>query len=204
MFQSLWLVISYGSLLILLIPSTGIGFISAAAMLVLGIAWMAYKKVLRVAFWKHKSYPLLGCTVFAAAVAGVAFYKQMFISYKMNVLAAMLHMSVETILLPSCLVLSLLSTYFIYAALQATARKLSGITWQNSLAGGLIACALASLITVMLSQVMIETKIISMDVVNLLFGGLIVLAAISFLYCLLGGSWLPLPSDRAFSCSSPP
>ncbi len=186
MFQSLWLVISYGSLLILLIPSTGIGFISAAVMLVLGIAWMAYKKVLRVAFWKHKSYPLLGCTVFLAASIGLSFYKQLSSSGRMHTMASMLHISVMTILLPSCLVLSLLSTYFIYAALQATARTLSGITRQNALAGGLIACALASLITVMLSQVMIETKIISMDVVNLLFGGLIVLAVISFLYCLLG------------------
>lgn len=186
MFQSLWLVISYGSLLILLIPSTGLGFISAAVMLALGIAWMVYKKVLKVAFWKHRSYPLLGCTVFAATVAGIAFYKQMLISYKMNVLAAMLHMSVETILLPSCLVLSVLSTYFIYTALQAIARTLSGADRQNNFAGTLIASALASVITVMLSQVMIGTKIISMDVVNLLFGSLIVLAVISFLYGLLG------------------
>lgn len=186
MFQTLLIAVSYGALLLLLMPMARIGLLYAAAMFALGFGLMLYKKVLKVAFWKHMSYTLAGYAVFLATLAALGFYGRWLSSYRMNVIATMLHIPLETFLLIVAFALALLSTYFIYVLLHMINRKLSGIIRPINFFGCLIIVFLMSVITVILSQVMIEVGILSMGISNFAKGVLIVSAVILLLYGLFG------------------
>ena len=182
MFHLLFIIVSYGALLVLLMPATGVGIIAAAAALAVGICLIVYRKVHRIAFWKNKQYHLIPVTVLIAAALGLRFFYRWLPMYKMQAIAAMLHIPVGRMLLIGSLILSGFSVYFLYAALQ----KLSDTNPRNALVKNLVFCMAASAVTVILAQVMVDAEALSMGYLNFIWGVLIVSVAILFIYCLLG------------------
>lgn len=186
MFQLLSIIISYVSLLLLIMPATGNGIILISVMFVLGLGLMVHKKIYKVAFWKSKQYALIPVAIFVVAFLGLKFYNRRLFSPKLQLIATMLHMPIETLLLIGSLMLSVLSIYFIYAGLQILIKILFDTNHQNNLARSLIFCLIAAVITVILAQVMIGVKVLSMGYLKFMWGTLIVSVAILLLYCLLG------------------
>lgn len=186
MFPLILLIISYGSLLVLLMPATGIGIISTAVMLVAGFALIFYKKAYKIAFWKDKQYYIIPVAMFAAAHCGLMFYNRWLPSSKMQAIATMIQMPIETFLLIGAVVLSVLSVYFIYAVLQTIIKKLSDADEKNDFARSILASVIAAVTTVILTQIMIDAEVLSMGYGKFIWAILIVLAVILFLFCVFG------------------
>lgn len=179
-------IVSYGSLLLLLMPSTATGILAAAIALFLGIAWIIRKQLHKIAFWETKRYPLIFCSIFSSAVLGYRFNDLWLTSSKLQHLAAALHIPFEPMILVGTLVVSILAVYVIYAILQTLEKKSGNTNPKKDFAGKLLCCVAASIVTVCLAQCMIDTKALCMGFLNFFFGVLIVLAVILFFYCLFG------------------
>ena len=180
MFLLLLLVLSYGSLLILLMPATGIGILSAAIAFVFGLGFMIFKKVHQICFWKHKQYRLFLISALIVPYFGLLFYNRWLPSSKMQAIASIFCISIETFLLIASLALSIASAYFICLVLQITRNM------QNSFAKNLICSLFAAVITVIAAQIMINIPAFSMGCLKFLLGVMIVSTAILFTFCLLG------------------
>ena len=76
MFQKLLIIVSYGAFLLLLMPATFAGFISATVLFVLGAGLAIYKKANRTALFKERHYLCLAAAVVLAAYSGRVFYTQ--------------------------------------------------------------------------------------------------------------------------------
>ncbi len=186
MFQLLLITISYGALLLLLMPTTVAGIISTAIIFVLGLSLMVYKKVHKITFWECKQYILIPFSIFVGASLGLTFYSRCLTSPKTQMIATLLHMSTKTTLLIGSVLLAVLSVYFIYAGLQMIIKKDTATHQKSDLVRMAISCIIAAPTTVALSQFMIDIKVFSMGYLKFCVGALIVLVAILFLYCLLG------------------
>lgn len=186
MLQLLFFIISYGSLLVLLMPATITGLISTGVMLIIGCGLIVYKRVHKAAFLKEKHYYIIPIATIVAAHSGLIFYNRWHTSSKMQAIATLIHMSIETMLLIGAFVLSVLSVYFICAGLQALNMKLSGTDGKRDFVRIIFSCVIASISTVILAQVMVNAEPLSMGLRNFLWAVLIVLATILFLFCLLG------------------
>ena len=186
MFHLLLILISYGSMLLLLMPATGVGAIAAAVMLAIGIAWIIHKKVYQRAFWKSRQYFLVLVVIFAAAYLGLAFYDRWLTSRELQVIAAVLGIPLKTTLLIAAGLLGTLSIPFLCTGIQNITQKHFGANQENSFIGSLLSCLLVSVVTVMLAQVMIDVPVLSMGESNFSWGILIVAAVILFFYCLFG------------------
>ena len=186
MLHLLFIIFSYGALLLLLMPATGAGIVSTAAALAIGICLIVCKKAHKNSFWKNKQYFLIPVAILVVATFGLLFYNRWLPSSKMKAIATMLHMSIEMLLLIGSAILSGLSFYFLYAVLQTIVKKIPDTNPQNDFAKNIVFCIFASVVTVILAQIMIGTKALSMGYLNFMWGVLIVSAVILFLYCLLG------------------
>lgn len=180
MFQLLSLIISYGALLLLLMPPTGAGIVSATVIFVIGICVMVYKKAHRLTFWKNRRYSLLFAVMLTVLWFGLVFYNRWLPSSKMQAIATILHMSIETMLLMGALMLSTLSIYFVYTGLQIISHH------PNNFGKNILLSIFAAVVTAIIAQVMINTPIFSMGIWRFAWGGLTVSVAILFLYCLFG------------------
>lgn len=181
-----FLIISYGALLLLLMPATGTGVVLTAVMLSLGIGLIVYKKIHKVAFCKNKLYYLILGAVLICTSFGHSFYNRWLPSSKMQMIADMFRMPIEMMLLIGSLILSGLSVYVLYVILQTIIKIVYDTNPQNSFVINLVSCIVASVLTVILAQVMVDTKVLSMGFWKFVWGVLIVLVAILFMYCLLG------------------
>lgn len=187
MFHLLFIIISYGAFLLLLMPATGVGIVSTAAVLAIGICLIVYRKAHKVAFRKNKQYFLIPVAVIlVAATFGLSFYNRWLPSSKMQAIATMLRMPIEMLLLIGSVMLSGLSVYFLYAALQTIVKKLSDTDLQNDFARSMVSCICVSVVTVILAQIMVDTEVLSMGYLNFMWGVLIVSVVILFMYCLFG------------------
>ena len=182
----LLLIISYGALLLLLMPATGMGIISTAVMLAIGIGLIVCKKFHKEAFRKHTQFFLIPVALLVAATFGRVFYNRWLPSSKMLAIATMLHIPVELMLLTGSLILSGLSVCFLFVLLQMIVKKVSDTSPQNDLVKNLLFCIVASMVTVILAQVMVDTEAFSMGYLKFLWGTLIVSVVILFIYCLTG------------------
>ena len=202
MFQILFIAISYGALLLLLMPATGVGVIATAVLFAFGLGLLVFhfKKVFDS---KNRNKFLAFATVLIVANSGRIFYIRWLHSSKIQAIASVLHVPVEVMLFIGALTLSVLSAYFVYAGLGMLAKKLfyrmeqhsgfvavvnklSGIDWSNNLFLNLVYCLIAAVITVILAQGMLGLGYLSMGRTNFRWGILIVLAVILFLYSLFG------------------
>ncbi len=186
MLSLLFVIISYGSLLLLLMPSTKTGVIGTAALFVLGLGFILYKKAYKIAFWKGKKNYSLPAAVGYAAFLGWHFYHWWLPSSKMHALAAALHLAAETMLLIGASVLSLLSVYFIFAVFQAINKKISGADEESNYAKSIFSCVFAAVVTVALAQIMANCYALSMGHVKYFLSVLFVLAIILLLFSLMG------------------
>lgn len=186
MFQLLLLIISFGSLLLLLMPASVHGIISAAAVFALGAGLIVRNKFYRGFLRINKRYSLILVAVSIVAGLGVFFYNRWLPSSKMQAIATLLHMSIETMLLIGSFVLAVLAFYFTYSILQTIIEAICSSIPQNSFAIGILFSLVASVITVILAQVMIGAEALSMGYLNFMWGVLIVSVVILFLYCLIG------------------
>lgn len=179
MFELLLLVISYGAMLLLLMPPTGAGVISAAVMFALGVGLMICKKSHRICFWKSKQYYLIPSAALIVMCMAPFFYIRWLPSSKMQAIASIFHMTIEAMLIVGAILLAVLSIYFVYSALQMIAS-------QSAFKRNVICSIIASVVTVILAQIMINVPILSMGCLNFMWGVLIVASVILLLYCLLG------------------
>ena len=209
MFQLLLIIISYGALLLLLMPPTGIGIISSALIFLFGAGLMIFVKPNIVNLIKRKSYFLtfILISILIAASLGVDFYHRWLASSKIKAIASMLHLSNETILLTGTFVLAICSLIFIYTIIQILfkkpceiihtlikktctiirifIKKVTSAINKNPFARDLVFCLIAATVTVMLAQIMIDMEVLSMGYVKFFVGVLIVSVLILFLYSLL-------------------
>lgn len=186
MFQLLLNIISYGALLLLLMPPTDVGIISTAVVLIIGIGVIIWRKAYRVAPWENKQYYLISIALVIAATLGLSFYNRWLPSSKVQGIAAVLHMPVKMFLLIGSLVLAGLSLYALYAALQAIVKRLSDTDPLNDFSRSIVSCIFASVVTVILAQIMVDTEALSMGYFRFAWGILIVSVAILFMNCLFG------------------
>lgn len=133
MFNLLLIIISYGSLLVLLMPATGTGIMLTAVIFALGIVLIVLEKdriAVRKPTKKNKLHRLVFFSFFVAVYLGMLFYQrwmfhQWFSSYVVQMkIENILHMSLSTAMLICSSTLSCISTYFIYICLQITTSQL--------------------------------------------------------------------------------
>lgn len=184
MFGLLLIIISYGALLLLLLPPTITGLIAAVVLFSLGMGLMVYKKVHKIAFWKSRQFLLIPVAIFIVTQIKPPFYDLWLYSSKMQAVAALVHMPVEKLVSIGLSILSVLSVYIIYAALQGIIKLLSYTKQENDFVRSLIFCPVAAIITVMQSQTMIGMEAFSMGYPKFWWSVLIVGAVILLLYCL--------------------
>lgn len=196
MLHLLFIIISYAAMLLLLMPPTASGIISTAVMLALGIALIAYKKIHKNtflhAFHRNRRFFHILIAAGIAALSGITFYNRWLLSSKIRSIASAFHLSVETLLLIASLTLSAFSVYFLYALLQIIAKQLSDIKPQSRFAIILKPCIVASVVTVLLAQLMIGAEAFYMGYFHFAWNVLIVSAVILFVYALLGRSILSI------------
>lgn len=185
MLQLLLAIVSYGSLLLLLMPPTGAGIISTAVVLVIGICLIVCGRAYIVAPWKNKQFYLIPVAIIIAVILGLNFYNRWLPSSKIQSIAAMLHMPVKILLLIGLTMLSGLAVWCIYAALQMIVRKLADTDPQADFTGSIGTGIFAAIVTVILAQTMIDMEALSMGYLNFAWGVLIVSTAILVMYCLL-------------------
>lgn len=185
MLHLLLLIISYGSFLLLIMPTTVAGIVSTVVLLALGIGLMVYKKVHQICFWKSKHYLLIAVTILIAGYFRPTFYIRWLFSSKMQAIATLLHMSVQTMLTIGSYTLAVLSVYFIYAGLQLIHGKLSDTDPRNNFKRSMLTCILAAAVTVALAQLMIDTDVIGMGCFKFAAATLIIFTVIALLLSLL-------------------
>ncbi len=169
-----------------MMPATITGFISIAVTLALGIGLIVYKRVHKVAFWKSIRYFRISIIILVVAYLGMCFYDRWSLSSKIQAIATMLHTTNEIILLIVTIIFSVLSIYFFDIGLQIVAKIIFDINPKNIFLKSLLSCLFASVIMVILANIMAGVEAFSMGGLNFIWGVLIVLAVILFLYCLLG------------------
>ena len=179
-------IISYGALLLLLTPPTGMGLVLTIMIFIFGVILEIKMKVFIRADRQKTSYLLIPVSLLIAASLGSFFYLHWFPSSKVQFIANSVHLQTETLLLIVSSVLAALSLYFIYSGLQKLTEKLFDSKQHNKLAENILCCVIASVITVALSQDMINAGLISVGFPDLLFGISVVLVIILTLYCLFG------------------
>ncbi|MBR0381860.1 MAG: LTA synthase family protein [Eubacterium sp.] len=182
MIHLLFLMISFGALLIILMPSTFSGIICSFAIFVLGVGLIIIKKVHRTVYWKNKQYLFLPITI-VNAYLGFIFYNRWLPSGKIRSIAGRIHLPAETMLLVISLVFSLLSVYFLFAGVQILSEKISQ---SSHFTKDMVSCFISSFVTVSLAQIMIGVGPLSMGWLKLFWGFLIVSLSILLLYCIFG------------------
>lgn len=180
MFRLLLLIISYGALVLLLMPATGAGMIGAAVFFTLGVCVMVYKKVHKATHEKRKQYGLVLAAALTVLWFGLTFYNRWLPSSKMQAIASMLHMSIEAMLLMGSLMLTALSVYIVYSGLLTISNQ------PNNFRKNIMLSILAAVVMVITAQVMINIPIFSMGIWRFTWGVLTVALAILVLYCLFG------------------
>lgn len=186
MLPLLFIIISYGALLLLLMPPTGVGIIATAVVLMIGIGVIIWRKAYRVVPRKNKQYYLIPVVLILAATMGLCFYNRWLPSSKVQGIASVLHIPVKMFLLIGSLVLAGLSLYVLYAALQAIVKRLPDANPLDDFSSSIVSCILASVVTVILAQVMVDTDVRSMGYFHFVWGILIVSVAILLMNCLFG------------------
>lgn len=176
MFHLFSIIISYGSFLLLIMPTSRLGTISAAVALILGIYLIIHKGIYKISFLTPMLPFLAATAIFFAGFLAPGFYQRRSCSSALYVLGNILHIPFDSALLLCTLTLAALSAYILYIALYAI--------WHN-FSKNLIPCIVASMFTVISAQWMLSIPILSMGYWNFFLGTLIVFTVILLLYCLL-------------------
>lgn len=188
MIQILLTIFSYGALLLFLMYPTIESVISTAIIFALVLVLIICKKGQKVAFEKrrHELYFLIPASILIAVRLGVNFYNRWIASSKLKTIADVFHMPVEIMLLIGSLTLSVMALYAVYAGLQIITKEITGTHHQSIFVRDLKYSLIFAIMTVILSQMMVDAEILLMGYLNFMCGVLTVSAVIVILYCLIG------------------
>jgi len=184
MFSLFFLIVSYGTFLLLLMPATTQGIIFTAAAFVIGTILLVLKKPHKSTFQKKSSYFLI--SILSVIACGLAFYNRWLPSSKMQAIASICHMSIRGMLVLLTLIFSVLSIYFLYTLLQIIAKKTLEYYPKNYFERGVVFSVVVAIVTVILAQIMIDVAVLSMGYFRFFWGVLVVSVVILLLFCLLG------------------
>lgn len=182
--QKAMTILSYMSLLLLIMPSTLSGVISVMILFAIGLALMVLKN-LWPEYNKNSKYYVLAAVVFVTYL-GCRFYNQWLTSSKVGALSAALRISPAVPIIVAAVCLSLAAVYFLVNLLQRITKALTTANEKRFFQVDLLRCLIAAIITVFLSQIMVEVDIFSMGLPKLFGGILIVFTVILTLYGLTG------------------
>lgn len=177
MLHLLFITLSYASFLPLVMPSLRLGVLA----FVFGVCLTIALKLYKIPFWKEKIYPLIPVSVFLAGFLAIGFYQRQSSVATLETLGNLFHLSFETMLMLSSLMLALLAVYFIYALLQMIYLH---IHLPYPVLISLLCCVVVSAFTVMAGQVMLSLPALCMGYWHFFWGVLIVSIVILLLYCL--------------------
>ena len=185
--ELLFLIISYGAFLLLLLKASKTVLMFIVAVFILGSILIINKKYCaRRSSEKNKRYFLIPVAILLDAYFGSFFYKTWLLYPKMQVIANILHMSSSTILMIVAIALTISATYCTYLFLRTIFNYLCDSGSQNSLFRSVLSCVIASAVTVILSQVMIGVEVLLMGFFNFTVSVLIISVIILVIFCLIG------------------
>lgn len=177
-------IISFGCLLVLILPSTKEGMFFTAGMGVVGVVWILIRKV---------KFSLKGNCVssylFAApavAVIATTFFSYRFYSYKLQVLGEITHIPYHVLLLILTVILAVGAMYFAVTFIEFMQQNIAGLSKKFVIIKEVTSCLAIAYIVFYLSQRMIYEATFSMGIVKGICGILIVVIAIQLLFGLLG------------------
>lgn len=105
-------IISYTSLLLLIMPATTSGIIQTGLLWLLGVAFFLWKKPQLLG--QTQNIPLLLIGTGIAGYLGYCFYEQWIYSSKVQMIAEILHMSSQILVVVTAIVLALFANIYIY------------------------------------------------------------------------------------------
>lgn len=185
MLRLLLMLISYGSFLLLLVPTISTVILSSAAILVIGACFLVYKKAHKVVLQKNKWYLWIPAALLVA-IMGIHFYNRWIPSSMFQAIAALLHMPPALMLGLLSLIFSCLAGYFLAIVFQTLVDRLSDPNPQKDFSKSLLSCLCTCVATVVLTQVMVGAEVLTMGYFHFLWCVLIVSVPILLLYSLSG------------------
>ncbi len=181
--QTLLTLLSYIALFVLMMPGTISGIVQAFLVFLPGLVLILWMKPHAKTKWIPSTYFLGGAAL--TAPLGIHFYSTWLPSSRLAMVGEMVNIPARFLLLATTATLCILSILTLSGLLRQGAR-LWAESGKKPLVRDLFCCFIASGITVVLAQIMIEVRVFSMGIINFLFGVLAVAAVIGALYCLLG------------------
>lgn len=179
---------SFYALIFLLMPMSWI-WLAVTLVLLAGFTVLIIVNKEQLSDCKNNESYFFVVGTFTAIYLGFLFYNRWLYSYRAQMLAEALHISLEMMLVTVSVILSVLAVYSISVAIMILAKNMSAIISKVSLselAKKIICCTLASVTTVILAQFLAESKAFSMGCLNFLFGVLIITTLILLLYGIFG------------------
>lgn len=186
MLKLLLSIISYGATLLLLTPETVEDIILTAILFAVGAGLIVYKKAYKTDFLKKHRYFLIPAACLVTAYFGGIFYDRWLYSSKVFSIAAMIGMSVKTLLGIALAVCGVLTVYFVCNFFSMILDLCLDGNSRKRFLGNMFVCVAVSFVTVALSQYVIKLGLLSMGWLDFMFGLLVVTTVILFIYCLCG------------------
>ena len=178
------MIISYVSLLLLIMPATKVGIIATALFMIIGsvIIFIKNPKI-----DKNRNFLyLIPLTVFFVSFLGASFYNVWVHSSLVAFVSSFLHIPVRIFIGIVAAFLSVSACQMIFFAFQQITKKITLPSNVRSFATDLSCCLLASCVTIAFSQIMMDTGVFSMGIYNFFWGTLVVSVVTLFIYCLSG------------------
>ena len=185
---TLFAIISFLSLIILITAPTMSDIITAIPLCLVGLSLIIWKKPQKKTniLSKPLHNPSFFTALFLSPYFGIRFYDTWECSSKVKSISAILGIPSGIFTAITTIFVSLCSIYFLYGITHQIKELCSALN-KKPFAKNLTCCLIASIATVMISQIMINANILSMGLFKYLWGTLIVLVTILVLYCLSGG-----------------
>lgn len=160
-------IISYTSLLLLIMPATTSGILLSGLLWLLGSAFFLWKKPQLVGQKQNIPSLLIGAGI--AGYLGCDFYEQWIYSSKVQMIAEILHIPNQVLVIVTPIVLALFAALFIAGFVRKIYR--APLFW-------------GAMATIALSQLMIGANVFSMGLGKFLLGAGIVFLPVMLLYCI--------------------
>ncbi len=186
MLSLLLLILSYGSLLILLMPATWLGILITVAIFAVGTVFDFYKKLHCHFLSAPVRYAILPAAAFIAIALSVVFYERWLPSSMVRAIAAAAHMSVGIFLVAAAVVLAVLSFWCIYRILQSVIGLLDAVFPKKTFLRSLLLIFLAAVCTVVLTQGMLNKTALSMGLLRCMWCTVIAGTVIVLFFILTG------------------
>lgn len=176
---------SYLAILLLLMHASPVGIMQTAALLVGGILFVIWKKPKVTIELFTKEFVIIALEI--VCYLGYVFFERWVTSSKLRAIANLLHVSAELFVLSATIVLSICALILVIYVLHNIFSVLNNLSEKHSLSKNLICGFVASVVTLILTQIMIiETDIFLMGPVKFCWGVIIVYVVVVLLYCVLG------------------